>query len=143
MEEFESDLYGFLVVYVDDIMILSQRGTVTSVRDALQKEWDTSPEWIGPEPVKFLGMEVSEHDRGYLTNQISYIQDKTAGLVLKKSKVPTPGGFASLLGHQLCTDWRRFSGPWSGLHYLERSIAVVALWKAAIPNSVDSRGHLL
>ena len=123
MEEFESDLYGFLVVYVDDIMILSQRGTVTSVRDALQKEWDTSPEWIGPEPVKFLGMEVSEHDRGYLTNQISYIQDKTAGLVLKKSKVPTPGGFASLLGHQLWNGallwWRSGKQPFPTLSTAE------------------------
>ena len=65
IEEFESELYGFLVVYVDDIMILSREQIVLAVRAALQRERETSaPEWIGKDPVKFLRMEISEHDKG-------------------------------------------------------------------------------
>ena len=40
IEEFEGELYGFLAVYVDDIMILSWEEIVLSVQNALQKEWE-------------------------------------------------------------------------------------------------------
>ena len=90
IEEFESDLYGFLVIYVDDILILSVERIVTAIRDALQREWDTStPEWLGEKPAKFLGMEISEHDRGYHTNQFSYIQDKSDPSDRRRARVPT------------------------------------------------------
>lgn len=90
VEEFESELYGLLVIYVDDILILSTVVIVLSIRDTLQIEWETStPEWLGVKPVKFLGMEISEHDRGFLANQTSYIWDKDEKDVRRKSKVPT------------------------------------------------------
>ena len=90
IEEFESELYGFMVVYVDDIMVLSREEIVIAVQKELQREWDTStPEWLGKVPAKFLGMEISEHEKGFLTSQAAYIQDKTSSMDVKDSKVPT------------------------------------------------------
>ena len=90
IEEFESELYGFMVVYVDDIMVLSREEIVFAVQRELQREWDTSaPEWLGKVPAKFLGMEISEHEKGFLTSQAAYIQDKTSSMDVKDSKVPT------------------------------------------------------
>ena len=90
VEEFESELYGLLVIYVDDILIFSTVIIVLSIRDTLQEEWETStPEWLGFKPVKFLGMEISEHERGFLANQTSYIWDKDEGDVKRSSKVPS------------------------------------------------------
>ena len=39
--------------------------------------------------MKFLGMEISEHDKGFLTSQAAYIEDKTSSREVKKSKIPT------------------------------------------------------
>ena len=90
IEEFESELYGFMVVYVDDIIVLSREEIVIAVQKELQREWDTStPEWLGKVPAKFLGMEISEHEKGFLTSQAAYIQDKTSSMGVKDSKVPT------------------------------------------------------
>ena len=56
-----------------------EKRDLRAVQKELQREWDTStPEWLGKVPAKFLGMEISEHEKGFLTSQAAYIQDKTS-----------------------------------------------------------------
>ena len=90
LEEINSELFGFLLVYVDDLMILSEDYIVQQVVEILQKEWDTSvPERIGGEKVKFLGMEIAEYEQGFFANQANYIHDKKDVEGFRKVKTPT------------------------------------------------------
>ena len=79
----------WLLVYVDDLMILSEDYIVQQVVEVLQKEWDTSiPEKIGGDKVKFLGMEIAEYDQGFFANQANYIHDKKDVEGFRKVKTP-------------------------------------------------------
>ena len=90
IEEINSELFGFILVYVDDLMILSEEYIVQQVMDVLREEWDTSnPEWLGSEKVKFLGMEIGEYEGGFFANQANYIWDKKDVEEVKKAKAPT------------------------------------------------------
>lgn len=52
-------IYGLVMTYVDDIMITGEEDVVSEVTKIFQEAWTTStPEKIGEEAVRFLGMEV-------------------------------------------------------------------------------------
>ena len=89
-DELTSELYGLIVVYVDDMLMMSTEEILREVLQTIQKEWATSPpEWLGSESVRFLGMEISEHPDGFLANQMNYICDKVDGMTVRFAKTPT------------------------------------------------------
>eukprot|EP00435_Cladocopium_sp_Y103_P009890 s1794_g2.t1 len=54
-------LYGLLMTYVDDLMLASTPKLLHALQEKLQTTWTTStPEHVGSEPVRFLGMEISK-----------------------------------------------------------------------------------
>ena len=76
------ELYGLLMTYVDDILVVGSLDVVESVISKLRQTWSTSnPEWVSEKPVRFLGMEVGktfEEDKEryvWWLNQESYIRD--------------------------------------------------------------------
>ena len=74
---------GLFMSYVDDLFITGSLAVVEALKDQIQKTWATSsPEWVGEEPVRFLGMEVrriqeeGKKPRWSLTQE-GYISDLT------------------------------------------------------------------
>ena len=80
-EDQEKQLLGLMMTYVDDIFTVGSKALVEAVIKEIQTTWTSSPpEWIGSEPVRFLGMEVSTFkDENKLdvwhVSQKSYIQE--------------------------------------------------------------------
>lgn len=90
-DEIDSLLYGFLLVYVDDLLILAVKWLAEEVLQTLKGEWATStPEWLGRTSVRFLGMEIVEHERGFLANQANYIWAKEGVDATLKPATPCP-----------------------------------------------------
>lgn len=90
-QEVGGTLFGLILIYVDDMLILSIELIVTEVIATLQQEWDTSkPEWIGKTSVRFLGMEISLHDGNYMANQKNYIVDKLEGMEMTGQRTTAP-----------------------------------------------------
>ena len=89
-EEREEKMVGFLLVYVDDLMVTSDGKTINQVIQVLQAQWETStPEEVGKEKVKFLGMEITKTiEGGYRASQEDYIKDKEGIPEAKNVKVP-------------------------------------------------------
>ena len=89
-KEKEGEVVGFLLVYVDDLMITSDEATIKVITEVLQAQWETStPEEVGEEKVKFLGMEITRtHEGGFRTSQEDYIKDKEGISEGKGVKVP-------------------------------------------------------
>ena len=89
-EDREEKVVGFLLVYVDDLMITSDESTIKTIAEVLQAQWETStPEEIGSEKVKFWGMEITKtHEGGYRASQEDYIKDKEGVPEGKNVKVP-------------------------------------------------------
>ena len=81
-QEIGRQLFGPILIYVDDMLILSVELIVREVIATLQKEWDTpQPEWIEKTSIRFLGMEISLHAGNYLANQKNHIvTDKLDGI---------------------------------------------------------------
>ena len=71
-------MLGFLLVYVDDLMITSDEKTIRVVIGLLQALWETSPpEDFGEQKVKFLGMEITRTpEGGFRASQEDYIKDQ-------------------------------------------------------------------
>ena len=70
------DIKAMMLVYVDDIFLVGERGVLEGMVETIQKEWDTSkPEWVKKEPVRFLGMEISRQKGGWLATQKNYTKD--------------------------------------------------------------------
>ena len=71
-------LVGFLLVYVDDLMVASDPTTTSLIIKMLQDEWETSePEVVGQKKVKFLGVELTQAPQGgFRASQEDYILDK-------------------------------------------------------------------
>ena len=68
---------GLMLVYVDDLLILSEERIVQSVIDTISTKWEVSvPEWLNPErSTKFLGVEIWEFEEGVFLNQEKYLID--------------------------------------------------------------------
>ena len=53
---------GLVMTYVDDIFVTGIEKVVSAVVAKLRDTWKTSePEWVGRDPVRFLGLEVTCH----------------------------------------------------------------------------------
>ena len=71
------------------MLILSPRDVAEEVIRTLQREWETSqPEWVGRTSVRFLGMELTLHEAGYVANQANYIWDKGGTGMTRKVTAP-------------------------------------------------------
>ena len=83
-------LVGFLLVYVDDLMVASDPTTTSLIVQMLQDEWETSePEVVGQKKVKFLGMELTQAPQGgFRASQEDYILDKEGIPEGRSVKVP-------------------------------------------------------
>ncbi|CAL1136331.1 unnamed protein product [Cladocopium goreaui] len=84
LEPEDTTLYGLLMTYVDDLMLASSPNLLQAMQAKIQSTWTTStPEFVGPEPVRFLGMEISkewkeEFQRDvWMVTQQSYTKDLT------------------------------------------------------------------
>ena len=91
------ELKGFLLVYVDDLIVVGDGGTIEVITKMLQAEWETSPpeEVNTRDKVKFLGMELKKGPWGEFTaSQEDYIKDKE-GIEEKK-------GVKAPMGKDLC-----------------------------------------
>ena len=81
-DELEEKMKGVMLVYVDDLLILGEKGVVQGSLTRIKEEWDISPpEWLGPhKPVRFLGIDIWKSEAGIFLTQESYAKD-----VLKRS----------------------------------------------------------
>ncbi|CAE7200213.1 RE1 [Symbiodinium microadriaticum] len=79
-------LYGLMVLYVDDILYLSNREVITAIHEFVTSEWPTSPlEWLEEhKAVRYLGVEILREPRidshgnqyhVYTIGQSAYVQD--------------------------------------------------------------------
>ena len=84
--EVTGKLHGLMVLYVDDILYLSDRDVIEAVHRFITEEWPTSPlEWLNEhKPVRYLGVEILREprvdDHGhryhvYTIGQSAYVQD--------------------------------------------------------------------
>ena len=83
-------LVGFLLVYVDDLMVASDPATTHTIIQVLLDEWETSePEVVGEKKVKFLGMELTQAPQGgFRASQEDYILDEEGIPEGRSVKVP-------------------------------------------------------
>ncbi len=75
-------LCGLMLTYVDDMYIVASELVLRAVVEKIRETWTTStPDRVGPDPIKFLGMDISREinkETGNFTwyvNQDSYIRD--------------------------------------------------------------------
>ncbi|CAE7857524.1 TY2B-DR3, partial [Symbiodinium necroappetens] len=84
--ESSGKLHGLMVLYVDDILYLSDKDVIEAVHRFITEEWPTSPlEWLNEhKAVRYLGVEilreprVDEHGSRhhvYTVGQSAYVQD--------------------------------------------------------------------
>ena len=92
-----TELYGLVMTYVDDMVIVGAERVVLGCLEDIQAKWKTStPEWITKASVRFLGVEISKEmdvERGYedwRISQSSYIQQlmKNEKEEVKERKIP-------------------------------------------------------
>ena len=78
-EDYEKDeMIGLFVVYVDDLLVLSDPPTIELVLAGIREHWELSkPEMVGSEQgTRFLGMELWRWPCGrWMTTQINYTTD--------------------------------------------------------------------
>ena len=81
VEDEVSQIYGALVVYVDDIVVFGSDSVVQAVVNALKGKWELSvPQQVNPdEGVRFLGADLWRFDDGaWMIAQRSYTKDLLA-----------------------------------------------------------------
>ena len=91
-DEVLGELHGFILVYVDDMLILALLEVMKEVIFTIQKEWATSePEFLSKGKVKYLGMELYETSQGFFASQEDYVEDhlNARSEKPKPQKVPT------------------------------------------------------
>ncbi|CAE7327876.1 RE1 [Symbiodinium sp. CCMP2592] len=76
LSENDPGLQGLMLVYVDDILILSSRGIVEALYDWLVSEWKCSAlEWLANGYIRFLGVELRGYEKGIHLSQSGYVRD--------------------------------------------------------------------
>ena len=91
-DEALAELHGFILVYVDDMLILALLEVMMEVIETVQREWATSaPEFLSKGKVKYLGMELYETSQGFFASQEDYVEDRLKAKPErpKAQKVPT------------------------------------------------------
>ena len=72
----EDGVQGLVLVYVDDILMLSEKGVVESIYQWLVSEWKCSSlEWVEDGSLRFLGIELRVCGEGIHLSQSGYIRD--------------------------------------------------------------------
>ena len=93
----ETPIEGFVMTYVDDMIVVGTEKVVHGALEAIQRKWKTSsPEWISEDPVRFLGVEISrveDEERGcfdWRISQASYVQQllKNEKEEVKERRIP-------------------------------------------------------
>ena len=78
-DEINGDLYGIMVVYVDDLTYLAEEGVIRELHKEITSLWPTSDlEWAGPEKaVRYLGVEIKYKidSSAYTISQQAYITE--------------------------------------------------------------------
>ena len=81
-------LEGFLLVYVDDFLVMMKAEGIPDVLKVISDRWEISaPEFLEKQKVKFLGMELERHPLGFVATQENYIRDKKEPVV-RKVRIP-------------------------------------------------------
>ncbi|CAK9061145.1 unnamed protein product [Durusdinium trenchii] len=87
-------VYGFVAVYVDDILVTGDERVTRSTIARFQQQWKCStPEWLTPESsLRFCGFEIAQEKRGLRLHQESYLRDLLARYPdVKSAQSPLPG----------------------------------------------------
>ena len=67
---------GLMLIYVDDILVLSQQSIIQTIYKWLTAEWKCSAlEMISDGPLRFLGVELKEQGDGIHMSQSGYVRD--------------------------------------------------------------------
>ncbi|CAE7488319.1 RE1, partial [Symbiodinium necroappetens] len=78
-DELTNELYGLLVVYVDDLMYLAEKTVIEEFHKAIRALWPTSAlEWIDDtKAVRYLGVEIKQDpsSRAFSISQQAYIAE--------------------------------------------------------------------
>ena len=70
---------GHAAIYVDDILTAGDDGTIRAFLEKLSSTWKCSAaEWVGDQPVKFCGLEISKEGDGFKIHQESYLRSLIA-----------------------------------------------------------------
>ncbi|CAE7888738.1 RE1 [Symbiodinium microadriaticum] len=76
MYEGDPELQGILLIYVDDLLILSVTEIIETVYKWLVAEWKCSElQWMDQEHLRFLGVELRPMGEGIHVSQAGYIRD--------------------------------------------------------------------
>ena len=85
----DSVVEGYVVVYVDDLLVLGEKPTVQAFLDQVRATWTCSePEWID-DNLKFCGFEVTRRGAAICINQQAYAKELCARHDCRRSR-PTP-----------------------------------------------------
>ena len=78
-DEVSNELYGILVIYVDDLMYLADEAVIKELHKEITSLWPTSElEWIGPnKTARYLGVEIKYQvsSQAYSISQQAYIAE--------------------------------------------------------------------
>ena len=88
-------LRGLMLTYVDDMYIVASEPVLRAVVDKIRETWTTStPDRVGQDPIKFLGMDISKElnvetgDFVWYVNQDSYLRDMAERYQDPPRKIP-------------------------------------------------------
>ena len=77
VDEQNPEVKGYILVYVDDILLAMPLALMRAVASKLQDTWNTSPLCVASKetPVKFLGLDVVAVDGGFFVTQETYVDE--------------------------------------------------------------------
>ena len=82
------EIKGILLIYMDDLLLLSTTQIIKTVYQWLTEEWKCSPlQWMDEEHLRFLGVELRPMGNGIHVSQSGYIRD-----LLRQHGVPEKPG---------------------------------------------------
>ena len=74
----EGGVQGLVLIYVDDMLVMSNPEITNMVVEKIQKTWEvTKPQWVTEtEPVRFCGIEIYKNNEGdYFAGQQSFVKE--------------------------------------------------------------------